>query len=608
MFYISVCMSISSCVKQDEMVSYALDKAGSNRAELEKVLAYYGDDPTKLEATEWLIANMPGHSMTWGESIQAFADSVLCRRLSQDRGNQLWDSLKQVSNNYIKLKDVETLSAEFIIDNIDKAFSAWEKSPWKKEVSFDLFKKYVLPYRADNELLRIGWRDSLIATYEYVVHNAKTAREAFEKLRNKINSAQRNGKYNFPYVMDAVSLRNHYSGVCLERCVYLTAVCRAFGLPVVIDNCGRWANYSDNTHTWVALVLEDGTYTVVDNDSISKKYNRIDSSVFALNQSMPKDYPYTGEFKKRLVKVWRQTFEINPIDYVPEFDNNSVRLFSPWIVDVSEEYGLNNSVEITPEISVNDVWLCSHSLSHGWIPQAHAKVKNSIAKFEHISDSVMLMPMGIYGGDKVAVGLPFYITNGHKNEIKPDTTKLISATFTRKYPMHAGWLNRYYQIPSTRLEGSNDSLFQRTDTLYTITDIPVFHNTATIHSLKPYRYIRVIADLPSYANMDRLDIYDISGNLVSSEKKWIIDLCTPLRIGRIDYFPWNDGNFIVPGHEYELVYWNGSKWQSIGHKRSDSYNLSFDDIPTGSLLLLHDHTDGKEERPFTIENNKQIWW
>ncbi|WP_302320613.1 hypothetical protein, partial [uncultured Duncaniella sp.] len=78
-------------------------------------------------------------------------------------------------------------------------------------------------------------------------------------------------------------------------------------------------------------------------------------------------------------------------------------------------------------------------------------------------------------------------------EIIPDTTLCLSAKFTRKYPINAGWINRYAQIPSTRLEGCNEPSFHSPDTLFTISQIPVFHNSATVNSDKPYRYVRVIA-------------------------------------------------------------------------------------------------------------------
>ena len=69
--------------------------------------------------------------------------------------------------------------------------------PGKAKLDFDPVQKYVLPYRADNELLRIGWRDSLRATYAPVIRDAKTAREAFECLRKAVNSVKRKGKYDF---------------------------------------------------------------------------------------------------------------------------------------------------------------------------------------------------------------------------------------------------------------------------------------------------------------------------------------------------------------------------------------------------------------------------
>ena len=108
--------------------------------------------------------------------------------------------------------------------------------------------------------------------------------------------------------------------------------------------------------------------------------------------------------------------------------------------------------------------------------------------------------------------------------------------------------------------------------------------------------------------MDRLDIYDKTGTLVASEKKRLLDLGTPKTISRIDYFPWNDGNFVVPGHDYELAYWNKDRWRAIGRQHSNDYSLTFDNIPSGALLILHDLTEGKEERPFTLNNGRQIWW
>ncbi len=42
-------------------LDYALEQAGSNRPELEKVLDHYKSDPEKLSAAQFLIENMPAH-------------------------------------------------------------------------------------------------------------------------------------------------------------------------------------------------------------------------------------------------------------------------------------------------------------------------------------------------------------------------------------------------------------------------------------------------------------------------------------------------------------------------------------------------------------------
>lgn len=602
---------LASCSSRDGLLDYALENSGDNRRELEATLRHYADNALKREAAEWLIANMPGHGTEWSEGIQEFADSIMHHSRPPLQADSLWDSISSHSPTPQRQLDLNTLPSRFLIENIDGAFDAWLKAPWKDEVDFDRFKRFVLPYRADSELLRNGWRDSLRHIYAPIVAEATTAREAFERVCRTVGSVKRNGKYRFPYLMDACALNNHRSSICIERCVHLAAVCRALGLPVVIDNCGKWANYSDNTHTWVALVLSDGTYTVIDDDSIARKDNPIDASTFRLERQIPDWYPYTAEFRKRPVKIWRQTYEINPVESIPAFDEGSGRLSCARLLDVSHHYGLTASVDIPlSRADITDVWLCSHALRTGWTAQAHAKVTDSaLARFENIADSVMLLPMGIdKQGAKVILGAPFYISKGRKIEVNTNPKQLQSATLTRKYPINAKWLTRYAQIPGTRIEASNDSLFLSPVTLHTISRTPLFHNTVTINPSRSYRYIRVAASPPSYTNMERLDIYSPQGILLLRGKAPVIDLGQSRRVERIDFFPWNDGNFIVPGHEYELAFWDCDRWLTIDRRISNGYDIRFDRIPRGALLILRDLTEGIEERPFTLHNGKQIWW
>jgi hypothetical protein len=63
----------------------------------------------------------------------------------------------------------------------------------------------------------------------------------------------------------------------------------------------------------------------------------------------------------------------------------------------------------------------------------------------------------------------------------------------------------------------------------------------------------------------------------------------------------------VHGELYELFYWNKTGWSSLGKQegRPDS-TLVYTNVPKNALLNLHNHTRGKENRPFTYENGKQV--
>ncbi|MPN46882.1 hypothetical protein SDC9_194481 [bioreactor metagenome] len=87
-----------------------------------------------------------------------------------------------------------------------------------------------------------------------------------------------------------------------------------------------------------------------------------------------------------------------------------------------------------------------------------------------------------------------------------------------------------------------------------------------------------------------------------------MDFKRPVAMEKIIYIPRSDGNSIVPGNEYELVYWDHDNWASLGIKIADDDFLEYSNCPKGALFLLHNHTEGVEERIFTYKNGEQIWW
>jgi hypothetical protein len=90
---------------------------------------------------------------------------------------------------------------------------------------------------------------------------------------------------------------------------------------------------------------------------------------------------------------------------------------------------------------------------------------------------------------------------------------------------------------------------------------------------------------------------------------WVgMDFGEKVNITRIVCVARGDGNSIEFGNEYELLYWGENKWVSMGRKTADDFYVKYENCPTNALFLLRNHTKGKDERIFTYENNKQIWW
>lgn len=81
----------------------------------------------------------------------------------------------------------------------------------------------------------------------------------------------------------------------------------------------------------------------------------------------------------------------------------------------------------------------------------------------------------------------------------------------------------------------------------------------------------------------------------------------PEVIAKVAFQARNDDNHIRIGDRYELRYWN-RRWTSLGEKVATDTVLYFDSVPKNSLLLLKNHTRGREEYVFTVNGDKEQEW
>ena len=184
-FLFMILSILTSCAIQKikgVSLEQALSMAGENRAELEKVLEYYKNDSIKLEAARYLIRNMPFHFSRMeyfvspeGEryvpDIRNFTDNQAVKRHCDSLQEKGYTIRKEI------VYDIKALHSDYLIRNIDLAFQAWQK-PWAKDISFEGFCRYILPYRAEVEPAS-DMRQELMEYYLPLIDSGK-ARNAFE--------------------------------------------------------------------------------------------------------------------------------------------------------------------------------------------------------------------------------------------------------------------------------------------------------------------------------------------------------------------------------------------------------------------------------------------
>lgn len=153
-----LCM-FSSCHSR---LQDALETAGENRAEMERVLEHFKNDPDTLKysAAKFLIENMPYHYTYVGKEIGQYNAAYLraASEAKEYRDSVFSEATKKIQLQKANLAfDIRTIKADFLISAINEACEIWHSVNWHHEYNTDIFYDYVLPYRLLNENVS-DWR------------------------------------------------------------------------------------------------------------------------------------------------------------------------------------------------------------------------------------------------------------------------------------------------------------------------------------------------------------------------------------------------------------------------------------------------------------------
>lgn len=609
------------------------------------VIAHYSrsaDDSMKLKAAKFIIKNIHGHFSPDGDGMEEFINSIYATDSPQSQKalSTAWNKARG-NERTILVADSSLMDSQWLIEEIDEAFVSWQGAPWACEITFDNFCRHILPYRVKDERICKGWRQQLRKAYGPVIANTKSMKEAFEIITDTIRKTIRQSTPYCPYSLDALTTDYVKKADCDQRCILHVAVLRALGIPAAIDAVPMWANYSQNGHSWVALVMSDGaTYTIFDDEKEAKQFNKIDASRFSSKYKITRkdSCPYNILYEKKAAKIYRICFEHTntPTQNTPNI------LKDHFIGDVSAQYGLNGTLTIESKDTL-PVYLCVFRSGKNWTPIAQTLPHNRLATFKNIGCNTVYLPMCIKGKIWTALSEPIFIKNdGTSHTFKPSVNKTESITINRKYPLCSYMTDLWGYMKGGVFEGANKEDFSDADTIGAITRMPHGKTTIQITKEKKYRYLRYktsatskmpLAELhfytknkngkdielngtPIWQDIDSTDIKyltDWKPETVASSKTTNYWIGTDLgangrqRISKIVFMPSSDTNNVEAGDLYELYYFD-RQWHLLGRRMASKDHLTFDNVPQNAILLLKDKTKGKEERIFEYKNGKQIWY
>ena len=624
-----------------------LELAGNNQKELLKVIEYYKNEPNKKTATFFLLSNMSYKFAYSGELLEHYDmllhvfDSLYKQKVyTGDPAviKQTWDFLTSQYGPLLISRldttyDCHILTSDFLINNIDTAFASWKRAPSYITDNFESFCEFVLPYRISNETIEL-YRKDYFNKYHSLVDSAKD--NALDLLSRFNSEFSWNQKYktsakmwDYPVALPISKMELCHRGSCRQLCVYCALVMRACGLPVTIDRVNCWGNRSQG-HEWNVLLLKGDSILPFDPFSKERmqfvyKPTKIFRSMFS-NNHLPNNAPKEGEVPSHM---------INPNEK-----------------DVTEQYG--PTYDITIDCIYPDYRLKQNNYSvicifdnKDWIPVYWGTIQKNRMTFKKMMGDVCYMAAYYEDGEIFPASDPFILEkDGTIRFFKANNQKPITLKLKRKFPRFKRMEQFAYQMLTSSVRACNRSDLKKSTKLFKITKTPYDISDSIISINQKFRYVYM--DIATYrtGNIAEVEFYgkkyltepeqklegrifglpetqtntyamamDGDYNTYFSKPKNTqgyvgLDLGPNGHsyITRVRFAPRSDSNFILPNNMYELCYWDKGKWISKGKQIAKDLIITFENVPSNTCYILHNLSNGVEERIFTYENEEQIWW
>lgn len=396
-------------------VEDALSKT-SNKYELEKVLVKYSNpkDSLKFKAACFLIVNLDAHTTEnyyWADSLDQRLSFDELAYSNFDASINAFETLKKEKGKLHPVptisNDLDSIKADFLIENIEQAFSVWNPSQY----DFTTFCEYILPYRIDVEPLQ-NWRLNYHQKFSQTIDNQqnKFLKDKVKTLADSLNKwfvcTYKIEKRNEPLPrLGAMQLLHRKKGGCEDEAALTAFALRSVGIPATTDIVPYWAT-STGGHTL--------------NNAFDSQNKPFHFDVLSLDS--------IKDFVREPAKVLRMTFSKQenalanqiPIDEIPPYG----MLRSKTYIDVTHEYWATQDVacKIYAKKAFNKIIYASIWNGGKWRPAWWGKATNDVVTFTNLCKGTVFLPQ-IYENEKLTTaGYPIVLGYHKIVELKPDTT------------------------------------------------------------------------------------------------------------------------------------------------------------------------------------------
>ncbi|MBN2614441.1 MAG: hypothetical protein JXR71_01995 [Bacteroidales bacterium] len=356
-----VILLLTSCLKSTkpgipESVRRTMEASGINQPELMRAMVRYSKpaDSLKQKALYWLLANMHGNYSvsyrvedTTGHkyifSPQRYSDYARLK-ISWDSVERLVGPLSYHADSF--LLDQQHITAAFLTGTIDTAFLAYRTFSWSRNYSFDLFCRWILPYRCANEKME-PFRSHFLKKYQpfLVKSDSLSVLEAALILNELVNTelGYKDSYNKEANVQSIQELEKNGYGNFYDLNIYKVKVLRSFGIAATMDYTPYLADTSYG-YAWTTVILPDRSefmlefpqkvYNLQKPGRIAKVFRRTyekdTTSLFAVKQTDQTTPPYLGHFYNSDITnplnsktVWMPYFRKTPYAYLAVFNDGN---------------------------------------------------------------------------------------------------------------------------------------------------------------------------------------------------------------------------------------------------------------------------------------------